>query len=250
MNILSLFDGIGTGFLALKNAGIKIDNYYASEIEEKPIEIAKKNAPGIIELGDVNKIDTKTLEGIDLIIGGSPCQGFSRNGKHLNFDDPRSGLFLKYVEILEEIRKENKNVKFMLENVRMKKEWQNLITDFLEVTPVIIDSRVHTAQARERTYWTDIAEIQQPAKREATIAEIAESRDTSKFIKERGVWFDSAISERERVSQQSGHRNTNNTGYKARLYSCGRRRRNKPSISNKQNTEGESYKRQIADAGL
>ena len=133
-----------------------------------------------------------------MIIGGSPCQGFSRNGKHLNFDDPRSGLFLKYVEILEEIRKENKNVKFMLENVRMKKEWQNLITDFLEVTPVIIDSRVHTAQARERTYWTDIAEIQQPAKREATIAEIAESRDTSKFIKERGVWFDSAISERER----------------------------------------------------
>lgn len=105
MIVLSLFDGIGTGMLALKNAGIPIDKYYASEIERKPIETALKNHSEIIELGDVNGIEVERLGRIDLLIGGSPCQGFSRNGKHLNFDDPRSGLFLKYVEILEEIRK-------------------------------------------------------------------------------------------------------------------------------------------------
>lgn len=131
MIVLSLFDGIGTGMLALKNAGIQIDKYYASEIESKPIETALKNHNGIIELGDVNGIEVEKLGKIDLLIGGSPCQGFSRNGKHLNFDDPRSGLFLKYVEILEKIRKSNPNVKFMLENVRMKREWQDAITDFL-----------------------------------------------------------------------------------------------------------------------
>lgn len=198
MNVLSLFDGIGTGMLALKNAGIRIEKYYASEIERKPIETALKNHSNIIELGDVNGVEVERLGKIDLIIGGSPCQGFSRNGKHLNFDDPRSGLFLRYVEILEEIKRTNPEVKFMLENVRMKREWQDIITDFLEVEPVQIDSRIHTAQARERTYWTNIAEIQQPAHEECTIRSIAEKRNTGKYIKQNGVWFDPAISEKER----------------------------------------------------
>ena len=152
MNVLSLFDGIGTGRLALKNAGFKIHKYYASEIEAKPIQVARKNHDDIIEIGDVNTVDVMRLGKIDILIGGSPCQGFSRNGKHLNFDDPRSRLFLRYVEILEDIRKINPEVMFMLENVRMKREWQDIITDFLQVEPVVIDSRVHTPQARERTY--------------------------------------------------------------------------------------------------
>ena len=198
MNVLSLFDGIGTGALALKNAGIAIDRYYASEIDEKPISIAKKNHPEIIELGDVNNVDVYGLGKIDLVIGGSPCQGFSRNGKGLNFDDPRSGLFLKFVEILEEVKKMNPDVKFMLENVRMKTEWQDIITDFLEADPITIDSRLHTAQARERTYWTNIEGVKQPERIDAPVREIAESRNMKKYILRNGVWFDPAISERER----------------------------------------------------
>ena len=198
MNVLSLFDGIGTGFLALKNAGITIDNYYASEIDEKAIYIAKKNFPQIAEIGDVEKIDIKKIKKIDLIIGGSPCQGFSRNGKHLNFDDKRSALFFKFVEVLEDIKKQNPEVLFMLENVKMKKEWEDIITEFLEVKPITIDSRIHTVQARERTYWTNIKGVTLPQKENCTIREIAEKRDLSKYISINGILFDPRISERER----------------------------------------------------
>ena len=156
MNVLSLFDGIGTGMLALKNAGITVDKYFASEIDEKAISVAKHNFPEIVEIGDIEKISINGLGKVDLVIGGSPCQGFSRNGKHLNFDDPRSRLFLEYVEVLEKVQKENPEVKFMLENVKMKKEWEDTITEFMGVQPITIDSRRHTAQARERTYWTNI----------------------------------------------------------------------------------------------
>ena len=198
MNVLSLFDGIGTGILALKNAGIEVDKYFASEIDAKAISIAKKNFPEIIEIGDVNNVRIEELGKIDLIIAGSPCQGFSRNGKHLNFDDERSCLFFKFVEVLEDIKKINPDVKFMLENVRMKKDWQDIITEFLETEPITIDSRIHTAQARERTYWTNIKGIKQPQRTEATIKEIAETRNTEGYILQNGILFDPAISERER----------------------------------------------------
>lgn len=202
MNVLSLFDGIGTGRLALKNAGIKIDRYFASEIDQKAIQVAKENFEEIVEIGDIEKIDVEALGKIDLIIGGSPCQGFSRNGKHLNFDDPRSRLFLDYVEVLEKIRKQNPEVKFMLENVRMKKEWENTITEFLGAKPITIDSRRHTQQARERTYWTNIEGVEQPKIELLEIREIAEERDSRKLIKTNGIWFDIAISERERELAQ------------------------------------------------
>lgn len=198
MNVLSLFDGIGTGILALKNAGITVEKYFASEIDEKAISAAKRNFPEIVEIGDIEKINIDELGKIDLVIGGSPCQGFSRNGKHLNFDDPRSRLFLEYVEILEKVQKENPEVKFMLENVKMKKEWEDTITDFMGVQPITIDSRRHTPQARERTYWTNIEGVQQPEVEMATICEIAEERKSSQLIKTNGIWFDVAISERER----------------------------------------------------
>lgn len=187
MNVLSLFDGIATGMLALKNAGITVNKYYASEIDKKAIDIAKKNFPEIIEIGDVNNVRVAELGKIDLIIAGSPCQGFSRNGKHLNFDDERSGLFFKFVEILEEVKKSNPEVKFMLENVRMKTEWQDIISEFLEVQPITIDSRIHTAQARERTYWTNIEGVSQPERIESTIRQLAEPRNKENYILQNGI---------------------------------------------------------------
>ncbi len=198
MIVLSLFDGIGTGRLALERAGIKVEKYYASEIDERAIQVANKNFPDIVQIGDAEKIQIEDFGKIDLLIGGSPCQGFSRNGKHKNFDDPRSSLFLVYAEILEKIRGINPDIQFMLENVKMKREWQDTITAFLEVEPITIDSRIHTAQARERTYWTNIAGVGQPERIEVNIRDIAEKRDTRNYVKTNGVWFDSEILEKER----------------------------------------------------
>lgn len=195
---MSLFDGIGTGRLALERAGIKIERYYASEIDEKAMQIANTNFPDIVQIGDAEKVNINDLEKIDLLIGGSPCQGFSRNGKHKNFNDPRSGLFLTFAEILEKARQINPDIRFMLENVKMKKEWQDTITAFVEVDPIIIDSRIHTAQARERTYWTNIDTIEQPEYEAVSIWDIAEKRNTRKYVKENGVWFDPRVSEKER----------------------------------------------------
>lgn len=198
MIVLSLFDGIGTGRLALERAGIKVKRYYASEIDEKAIQIANKNFSDIVQIGDAEKIHIDDLGKIDLLIGGSPCQGFSRNGKHKNFDDPRSSLFLVFADILEKARAVNPDIKFMLENVKMKREWQDTITAFLEVEPITIDSRIHTAQARERTYWTNIAGVGQPERIEVNIRDIAEKRDTRNYVKTNGVWFDPEILEKER----------------------------------------------------
>lgn len=141
MNVLSLFDGISTGRLALERAGIKVDKYYASEIDTRAIKISKANWDDVVQLGDVNGIDVDTLPKIDLLIGGSPCQGFSRAGKGLNFKDPRSRLFFKFVEILEALRVKNPDIKFLLENVNMAHEWRDIITEYLGVEPVLIDSK-------------------------------------------------------------------------------------------------------------
>lgn len=140
---------------ALERADIKVDNYYASEIEETAIAISNKNYPQIIRLGDVTKWrewDVNWSE-IDLLIGGSPCQGFSHAGKKLNFNDPRSKLFFEFVDILNHIRQNNPNVLFLLENVAMKKEHQMIITEHLGVEPVLINSNSFSAQNRSRLYW-------------------------------------------------------------------------------------------------
>ena len=151
MNVLSLFDGMSCGQLALSRAGIQVDNYYSSEIDKYAISIAQKNYPSTIQLGDVCSL-TSTPEPIDLLIGGSPCQGFSFAGKQLNFDDPRSALFFEYVRILEELKPRH----FLLENVRMKQEYQDIISDILKTKPVIINSALVSAQNRVRFYWTNI----------------------------------------------------------------------------------------------
>lgn len=155
MNVLSLFDGISCGMIALQRSSIIVDNYYSSEIDNFAISISKMNYPNIIQLGDVInwkdwKIDWKS---IDLLIGGSPCQGFSSSGKELNFNDPRSKLFFEFSNILNHIKTFNPNVKFMLENVKMKKEWADVITKYLGVNYIEINSKYFSAQNRVRYYW-------------------------------------------------------------------------------------------------
>lgn len=153
INILSLFDGMSCGQIALDQLGIKVDNYYASEIDKYAIEIAKKNYPNTIHLGDVTQVKGSDLPQIDLLIGGSPCQGFSFSGKQLNFDDPRSVLFFEYVRLLKECQPKY----FLLENVKMKKEFEDIISEHLGVKPIIINSALVSAQNRQRLYWTNIS---------------------------------------------------------------------------------------------
>lgn len=140
MNVLSLFDGISCGRYSLERAGIPITSYYASEVDKYAIQVAKKNYPNTIHVGDVRNINITGKIKFDLLIGGSPCQGFSVAGKGLNFEDPRSKLFFEYVRILKALQKVNPSLLFMLENVRMKKEWQDIISEQLGVEPMKINS--------------------------------------------------------------------------------------------------------------
>ena len=170
MNVLSLFDGMSCGQIALDQLGIKVDNYYAAEIDKYAIEIAKKNYPNTIHLGDVTKIKGSDLPQIDLLIGGSPCQGFSFAGKQLNFDDPRSALFFEYVRLLKECNPKY----FLLENVRMKQEYEDVITNYLGVSPIKINSSLVSAQNRVRLYWTNIPNITQPEDKGIRLIDIFE----------------------------------------------------------------------------
>jgi len=149
INVLSLFDGCGMAFQALKNIGVEVNNYFACEIDKYAIQVSMKNHPEIIQLGDVKNINSNNLPKIDLLIGGSPCQGFSFAGKQLNFNDERSKLFFEYVRIKNEV-----NPKFfLLENVKMKKEYQDIISDYLFTDPIEINSSLLSAQSRPRIYW-------------------------------------------------------------------------------------------------
>lgn len=205
MKVLSLFDGISCGMVALERAGIKVDKYYACEIDKNAIEISKKNYPQIIRLGDVCNVHAVDLPEIDLLIGGSPCQGFSRAGKCLNFNDPRSALFFEYLRILNELKVKNPNIKFLLENVAMKKEWRQIITDFLGVEGVDINSKLFSAQNRERVYWTniDIPKISQP---DPSLQSILDLVDETDFEETNGIKFDPQIpmARRELVSLCDG----------------------------------------------
>lgn len=153
MNVLSLFDGMSCGQIALQKLGIKVNNYFASEIDKYAIKVSYENFPNTIHLGDVSKIDFKSLPKIDLLIGGSPCQGFSFAGKQLNFNDPRSALFFEYVRALHETKPKY----FLLENVVMKQEYQDVISEHLGVKPVFINSSLLSAQNRKRLYWTNLS---------------------------------------------------------------------------------------------
>jgi len=157
INVLSLFDGMACGMLALKQIGVRVENYYASEIDVNAIGVANSNFPEIIQLGDVQEWESWKLPEIDLVMAGSPCQGFSSCGKGLAFDDPRSALFFEFEKIVKKIKPRW----FFMENVVMKKEWNNIISGKLGVLPIKIDSSFMTAQNRRRLYWCNW-DVKQP----------------------------------------------------------------------------------------
>ena len=158
MNVLSLFDGMSCGQIALDRLGIKVDNYFASEIDKYAIKVTQANYPNTKQIGDVTQVKGNDLPKIDLLIGGSPCQGFSTAGNELNFNDPRSKLFFEFVRLLKECNPKY----FMLENVGMKKEFRDIISSYLGVEPIHINSAIITAQNRPRFYWTNIPNVKQP----------------------------------------------------------------------------------------
>jgi DNA-cytosine methyltransferase len=190
MNVLSLFDGMSCGRIALERLGIQVNNYYASEIDKYAIQVSQANYPDIIQVGDVTELDTSTLPKIDLIMGGSPCQGFimggspcqgfSFAGKQLAFDDPRSALFFEFVRCVEELKPKY----FLLENVRMKKEYLDVISEYMGVEPIMINSALVSAQNRVRFYWTNIPGIEQPEQRGIVLRDILETQTNEKPVKD------------------------------------------------------------------
>ena len=189
MNVLSLFDGMSCGQVALHRAGIHVDNYYASEIDKYAIDVAKNNWPNTIHMGDVSKIKgTDFNHPIDLLIGGSPCQGFSMAGKGLNFEDSRSMLFFEFVRLFNELKPKY----FLLENVKMNTESIKVINWYLGVEPITIDSSLVSAQSRKRLYWTNIPGVGQPEDKGILLKDILvdnvatppfEFRDKSKTLR-------------------------------------------------------------------
>jgi site-specific DNA-cytosine methylase len=151
-NVLSLFDGMSCGQLALRRAGVPYDRYFASEIDKHAIAVTQHNFPRTTQLGDVTRVRGADLPNISLLIGGSPCQGFSSLGDKLNFNDPRSKLFFEFVRLKDELKPEY----FLLENVKMKKSHQDVISSYLGVEPVLIDSADFTGAHRNRLYWTNL----------------------------------------------------------------------------------------------
>jgi DNA (cytosine-5)-methyltransferase 3A len=170
--VLSLFDGMSCGQIALNRAGIKYNNYFASEIDKHAIKVTQHNYHNTIQLGDVMQIQGVDLPQIDLLMGGSPCQGFSFSGKQLNFADPRSKLFFEFVRLIKEC-----NPKYwLLENVVMKKEFEQVITEHLGVEPIKINSALVSAQNRERLYWANFP-INQPNDKGIKLIDILEDTE-------------------------------------------------------------------------
>jgi site-specific DNA-cytosine methylase len=195
MNVLSLFDGMSCGQIALERAGIKVDNYFSCEIKPHAIKVTQANYPETIQLGDITKIgvfqdrnsvwwieNKETgqkfdIEKIDLVIGGSPCQDFSQANKiRKGLEGEKSGLFYEFVRLLDETEAEY----FLLENVKMKKEWESVISEELGVEPININSKLISAGMRNRLYWTNIPNVTVPAKIDVSMSDILTSGYTPK----------------------------------------------------------------------
>ena len=189
LKVLSLFDGMSCGQLALQRLGIEVDTYYASEIDKYAIQVTQANFPKTIQVGDVCELKAEDYQDIDLILAGSPCQGFSFAGKQLAFDDPRSALFFEFVRLLKEIKPKY----FLLENVKMKQQFQDVITEQVsacypdfeggdllggQIKPILINSALLSAQNRQRLYWTNIPNIEQPEDKGIVLRDILEDTDS------------------------------------------------------------------------
>ena len=208
MRVLSLFDGICCGHLALERAGIKIDSYDAYEIEKNAIKATETNFPDVIQHGDVTKEDFTKYKGkIDLIIGRSPCQGFSSSGKQLNFNDPRSKLFFEYVRAIKECQPKY----FLLENVVMKKEWQDIISSYLGVEPIEINSSLVSAQNRRRLYWTNIPNVTLPEDKNITLEDILEDIEFPNPAAIRGRRLNKATIVGRRLDENGHRKDTDKT---------------------------------------
>jgi len=186
MNVLSLFDGMSCGQIALNKLGIKYDNYFASEIDKYAIRVTQKNYPNTKQIGSVVDVKVEDLPKIDLLFGGSPCQSFSNAGNNKGFDG-ESGLFFEYVRLLKEV----KPTYFLLENVKMKKEWERVITNTLGVEPILINSSLVSAAHRNRLYWTNIPDVSQPLDKCIFIEDIVEQEEKVDFdlwLKAKNTW--------------------------------------------------------------
>jgi len=157
--VLSTFNGMSCGMMAFESLGIKVKKYYSVEIDKHANKISNILYPNIIQLGDVTKWESWDIDWskIDVVLGGSPCQGFSFAGKQLAFDDPRSKLFFEFVKIWHKVKQHNTNAEFLLENVKMKREHELVISRYMGVAPIEINSSLLSAQNRQRLYWTSIA---------------------------------------------------------------------------------------------
>lgn len=216
INVLSLFDGMGCGWIALKELGIKVNNAYASEIDKFAIAQTTYNFPDVVHLGSVTDVDVSKLESIDLLIGGSPCMQLSFAGRRTGLStidkeeiktldrylelksggfqfDGQSYLFWEYMRILNDIRKYNPNVLFLLENVEMGKKWETVFNEAIGIRGVHINAALVSAQNRRRIYWTNIcvghdtqfdipySDIPQPADRGVLLKDILEDDVNEKY---------------------------------------------------------------------
>lgn len=178
MNVLSTFNGLGSIWVILDRLGIDVNKRYSSEIDKYANIVNDTNYPNTIQLGDITKLKGCDLEPIDLLVGGSPCQGFSFAGKQLNFEDPRSKLFFEFVRLY----KETKPKYFLLENVKMKQEYQDIISGYLGVKPLKVNSNRFSSQSRERLYWTNLKINELPNVNNDSINDILEHDKTHEYI--------------------------------------------------------------------
>jgi len=185
MNVLSVFDGMSCGQIALNRAGIKYDKYFASEIDKNSIKVTQHNYPNTVQLGDVTKVSADSLPKIDLLLGGSPCQSFSYAVNTNTGFDGKSKLFFEYVRLLKELKPKY----FLLENVLMKKEWEDVITYTLGVKPIAINSELFSAQSRPRLYWTNIPVGKLPLSNPLVLGNILEPVVDAKYYYEEDFTF-------------------------------------------------------------
>ena len=217
LTVLSLFDGMSCGQIALRDMGVPINRYYASEIDKHAIKQTQLNFPDTIQLGDVEKWREWDIDwpSIDLLLAGSPCQGFSLAGKMLGHDDPRSRLYWVFLDILRHIQTYNPNVKFLLENVRMRPNDERQINESLGLMPVVINSSLVSAQNRVRLYWSNIrtrqeglfgdvhTDIPLPEDRGIFIQDILEAEVDDKYYIDSGV-FGQDVSGKARAIRVGG----------------------------------------------
>lgn len=195
---------------------MRIDNYFASEIDKHAIAQTKLNFPDTVFLGDVRNVRAKDLPRIDLVLGGSPCQGFSFAGAQLNFEDPRSVLFFEFERVLNEVKALNPNAKFLFENVRMQKKHEAVISQRLGIQPVEINSALVSAQNRRRLYWSNIrtrkeglfgelyTDITQPADRHLVLSDILEEDVPDRYFLSKKTVEKLVQHRQRRMAEKSG----------------------------------------------